>query len=299
LAAQFLGTLEQMHGVAGSILKFSNKREFKRLQVARQLKFLGEDNLKNESAVRNLLQMGKKGRAYYVNAGMKLAILPGVKCTVLGPPTLEQTKAIRSMRSQDGREFWNFSQFWATQNHALLSALRVSTRLPSRRYVGAQRIPPAARDFVSHATQIQADHMLGIVREIDKAMNNTSIILLLEVGKHKLLLPGDAQIENWSYALSNPAWRKLLADTNIFKVGHHGSRNATPKSLWALFGHRGPARAMTTLCSTKSGIHGFARSGTEVPRRPLVEELRKNSNFISTEEAGKDFCRTVEIDLRS
>ena len=44
--------------------------------------------------------------------------------------------------------------------------------------------------------------MLGIVRTLDQAMNNTSVILLFEVGNKKLLFPGDAQIENWSYALN-------------------------------------------------------------------------------------------------
>jgi hypothetical protein len=34
-------------------------------------------------------------------------------------------------------------------------------------------------------------------------MNNTSVILFFEVGSKKLLFPGDAQIENWSYALED------------------------------------------------------------------------------------------------
>jgi len=52
------------------------------------------------------MAMGRAGKAYYVNAGMKLSLLPGVKCTVLGPPTLEQTDQIRKQRARDPNEFW-------------------------------------------------------------------------------------------------------------------------------------------------------------------------------------------------
>ena len=40
-----------------------------------------------------------------------------------------------------------------------------------------------------------------IVRAMDGALNNTSVILLMQVGKKKFLFPGDAQWENWEYAL--------------------------------------------------------------------------------------------------
>jgi hypothetical protein len=43
-------------------------------------------------------------------------------------------------------------------------------------------------------------------------------------------------------ALSRPEWRSLLADVNLYRVGHHGSRNATPRQLWDLFKHAGSAR---------------------------------------------------------
>ena len=59
--------------------------------------------------------------------------------------------------------------------------------------------------------------------------------MLFEAGGEKLLFPGDAQIENWQYALSKPEVRALLKETTVYKVGHHGSRNATPKTLWKDF----------------------------------------------------------------
>jgi hypothetical protein len=118
-------------------------------------------------------------------------------------------------------------------------------------------------------------------------MNNTSIILLLEIGAKKLLFPGDAQIENWAFAFQNPEWMALLRDVDLYKVGHHGSLNATPKTLWAGFRHKGAHAApgrIETLCSTKAGSHGSKDAGTEVPRRLLVDELKKESEFTSTED---------------
>lgn len=75
-----------------------------------QLDFLGEDNLENKSAIENLMHMGKKGKAVYVNFGSDPQlgnVLPGVKTTVLGPPTLDQSADIRKQRAKDTSEFWH------------------------------------------------------------------------------------------------------------------------------------------------------------------------------------------------
>ena len=57
------------------------------------------------------------------------------------------------------------------------------------------------RWFTKRLDTIRGDELLEIVRALDQAMNNTSLILLFEVGAKKLLFAGDAQIENWLYAL--------------------------------------------------------------------------------------------------
>jgi hypothetical protein len=93
-------------------------------------------------------------------------------------------------------------------------------------------------------------------------------------------------------------WKKLLADVNLYKVGHHGSLNATPKSLWKLFDNKGSEHKhdrLETLCSTKAGKHGSVKSGTEVPRSVLVDELEKDSNFATTEDYKKTIFRDFDI----
>ena len=306
MTAHFLGALQDMHQIAGMAQRLAaSDPQLARSAAGKQLAFLGEDNLKNLSAVRNLMDLGRKGKAFYVNAGMKLnGLLPGVKITVLGPPTLQQSEAIRQERANDPSEFWQFRSLWASQRRTA-EAFRAGR--PARLFSGAAPLrkgahPPSARWFIAQANRMRAEQMLDLVRDLDSVMNNTSVILLLEIGNHKLLFPGDAQIENWSFALSKPEWKALLEDVSVYKVGHHGSRNATPKTLWGLFRHKGGAETrgrLETLCSTKSGKHGSARAGTEVPRRTLVEELKKDSQFASTEEytgAGA-MCRAFSISL--
>jgi beta-lactamase superfamily II metal-dependent hydrolase len=258
MTAHFLGALEDMHGVADAAKRMAADESLAGRQMRHQLQFLGDDNLKNESAVRNLIRMGRKGKAYFVNAGMKLKILPGVACTVLGPPTLEQSDEIRALRASDPGEFWQFRTFWASQN----LAKRPGTGRPLLPKAPATDPPAGVRWFINQSRQIRADLMLGLVRDLDDVMNNTSVILLLEVGNQKILLPGDAQIENWSYALSKPEWCKRLADVNLYEVGHHGSRNATPKRLWHLFKHAGPARKADRFTSSEEAEDSFCSEVT-------------------------------------
>jgi hypothetical protein len=290
LKSQYLGALEDMHSIAASIAHLTRTGVIQAgVERQNQLTFLGENNLKNLSAVKNLMTMGRAGKAWYVNAGMKLnGLLPGVRITVLGPPTLEQTQTIRKERARDPNEFWQFRSFWASQG---MAASAKTTTAGTNFFANHKALPrgsrsPNTRWFIERSRRIHAEQALELVRDLDSVMNNTSVILLLEVGERKLLFPGDAQIENWSFALSNVAWRSLLKDVKLYKVGHHGSLNATPKTLWKLFGHKGDKDTvdrLETLCSTKSGKHGSSRSGTEVPRAKLVEQLQKQSDFSSTE----------------
>ncbi len=155
---------------------------------------------------------------------------------------------------------------------------------------------------------MSAEELLAIARSVDDALNNTSLILLFDVGGKKLLFPGDAQIENWRYALfqapNSAAIREELADTRLYKVGHHGSLDGTPKTLW--YGFRGllapetPGRLQTVI-STLGGKHGKASRGTEVPRGKLMDELEAKSDLTTTQtlRSKVTFWREVDIDLAS
>ena len=77
--------------------------------------------------------------------------------------------------------------------------------------------------------------------------------------------------------------RKLLADVDVYKVGHHGSLNATPKrGLWENFAKR-KGRKLHTLLSTMANKHGHTASKTEVPRRTLLEALEAETSLQNTQ----------------
>jgi hypothetical protein len=107
------------------------------------------------------------------------------------------------------------------------------------RYGFGQESPDAWR-------RIEDDWLGGAGRlalQLDSDTNNTSLALafeLVESGR-VLLFPGDAQVGNWlswdplTWTLTSGGESRtvsshdLLASTVLYKVGHHGSHNATPR----------------------------------------------------------------------
>ena len=153
------------------------------------------------------------------------------------------------------------------------------------------------RPIIEEIERANAEEMASLLRTMDNVLNNTSLILLIQIEGTTLLFPGDAQIENWSYALFDAEnaveIRTRLADTRVYKVGHHGSLNATPKTLWKDFGKKAAADdasgRLISVVSTLAGKHGDARRSTEVPRKALVDELKAHSEFHTTQE-----CRSTK-----
>ncbi|MFZ4573519.1 MAG: MBL fold metallo-hydrolase [Phycisphaerales bacterium] len=257
-----------------------------------ELEFLGADNLPNLDAIENLATMARtKAGQRYVAFGEESglgALLPGVKVWVLGPPTMDQFADLAKQRRKDEDEFW-------LRAIGLLETIdRGAEANLFPRAKKFSNLPPEARRLARGLGSVRADQVRAIVRELDAALNNTSVVLLFEVGDQRLLFPGDAQAESWQYALRQAKvkgadvsgdLREMLKGVTVYKVGHHGSLNATPKSLWGLFRRRGAegrVDRLRTLLSTYPGKHGNPDEGTEIPRATLVEALRKESRLHST-----------------
>ena len=285
----FATGLRRMDAVAESAMRFA--AAMKRRPALRtsqgeeridELGFLGETNLSNKSAVENLMSMGSERRylSYGQDAGLRLS---GVKVHVLGPPTLAQFNKIRRQRDEDGDEFWMLraveqQHLTAAEERILFEEFELNQHDPSTVWL-RQRLQRAS-----------LDQRLEIVRRLDGALNNTSVILLFEVGPYKLLFPGDAQIENWEWALKEAPEKDdnlaLLRDVSVYKCGHHGSRNATPKTLWNNFAHRNTVPApdrLKVFVSTAEGKHGNENNNSEVPRRTLLEAFEQEADFFTTE----------------
>jgi glyoxylase-like metal-dependent hydrolase (beta-lactamase superfamily II) len=272
---RFARGLDQAQAFAEAVTDVVDERA---LGFRGDLRALALHQLANQEAITRLdvLARATATRGDYLVAGGSSgleALLPGVKTRVLGPPTIEQWPQVAGQREDD-------PEYWIRQR-GLLGRMLAAVNAPPE----TVRVAEAAKDtevdpgplrwIVERLRAAQTHSLLRIVRELDDALNNTSVVLLFETGRRKLLFPGDAQIENWSYALTSTtakakALRAALPEVDLYKVGHHGSRNATPRSLVSPW--TGRAKPLTTLLSTMPGVHGESEA-TAVPRTTLVDAL--------------------------
>lgn len=264
----------------------------------------------NQRAIAALDAMAAGERGRYLHAGSPLeltGIVPGMTVTVLGPPTIEQYPPVTREANRDP-EYWMLHlrrALQAAMPHGHPEPHRDSAP-PSPPGPGgatpetATTVPPGpVRWLVERLAGQQTHSAVRLVRALDDALNNTSLILLLEIGNLSLLFPGDAQIENWRYTLDqlgqNTDLRAKLAGIDLYKVGHHGSRNATPRSLHKLWVQRAPGTPrMTALISTRHGVYGTTPA-TAVPRATLLEALGQVADLYSTSDLpdGQLFCEVV------
>jgi hypothetical protein len=282
-ALRFVAGLTGGQRFAGELSALAGESGAGRRRALAQLAF---DQLSNEEAVTQLARWSENGRGEYLRYGDRSRIedhVPGVRVRVLGPPTPVQHPKVQHQDENDP-EYWLYRHGFLRT--ALAPALRpadAAVQAPEGEEVG--QIGPV-RWLIERMRDQQIGSLRRIVRWLDDALNNTSLILLFEAGSKRLLFPGDAQIENWEYALKHAPDKddvlRLLGMVDLYKVGHHGSRNATPKTLYDLWNQQATKdRPITTLLSTRCGVHGETEA-TRVPRSELVRKLRERTSLHST-----------------
>jgi beta-lactamase superfamily II metal-dependent hydrolase len=146
---------------------------------------------------------------------------------------------------------------------------------------------PAALEGVLRAAQ--PDVLLAMADALDGTLNNQSLVILFTCQGKKLLFVGDAQWGNWSYWLygkkvtgADPGItenaKEILGSIDFYKVGHHGSTNASPIPAVAAINKK-----CVAMCSTETGFpkakrpYGDPEKGTEVPRTKLMDALEKQT----------------------
>ena len=146
---------------------------------------------------------------------------------------------------------------------------------------------PSRLESVLHA--VQPDVLAAAADAIDGTLNNQSLVVLFTCKGKKLLFVGDAQWGNWAYWLyghgvkgADPGIsadaKKILGSIDFYKVGHHGSTNATPIPAVSAM----PSKCVA-MCSTETGFpsdtrtYGSIKKGTEVPRIPLMKALEQQT----------------------
>jgi hypothetical protein len=168
--------------------------------------------------------------------------LPGVRVYVLGPPQdlamLHKTTGTKDVQMYEvTAENFGFAS-------AALDECEPGTLSPFDAKYAREKLPERlAVSYDEEWRRIDRDWLLSASRlalQLDSYTNNTSLVLAFELKKsgRVLLFVGDAQIGNWL------SWQKvvfkdeegkkvnvsaedLLARTVFYKVGHHGSHNAT------------------------------------------------------------------------
>jgi hypothetical protein len=121
--------------------------------------------------------------------------------------------------------------------------------------------------------------------KLDEDTNNTSLVLAIELtaSGRVLLFPGDAQVGNW-LSWEGLSWtfgdgrrvsaHDLLARTVLYKVGHHGSHNATLRDKGLeLMNHR-------ELVALIPVDHEMAKKKgwSKIPFEPLMTRLAEKTS---------------------
>jgi beta-lactamase superfamily II metal-dependent hydrolase len=73
--------------------------------------------------------------------------------------------------------------------------------------------------------------LMAAASVLEQSVNNTSLFFVLDIGGVRLLFPGDAQYGAWESVRNDPKSLDLISDVDFYKMGHHGSHNATPMSF--------------------------------------------------------------------
>ena len=88
-----------------------------------------------------------------------------------------------------------------------------------------------AHPFACRSWPTSDEALLGAAAVLERSVNNTSVYFVLDVAGTRLLFVGDSQEGAWEHVLGDEASRELVSNVAFYKIGHHGSHNATPKSF--------------------------------------------------------------------
>ena len=235
----------------------------------------------------------------------------GVRAFVLGPPH-DRAKIRKSTPSKAHREVYELF-FGLSLEDSLLAALGAHDDAQARfrdpdeigrpfdrthrlkidevRKAAGTELGAFLRDHYDAEDWRRIDHDWlfaggSLALRLDSATNNTSLVLAFELpDKRVLLFPGDAQVGNWLSWHDPHDWkdaqgravsvtaRDLLERTVFYKVGHHGSHNATLRELGLeLMGDPGLIAVVPV-----SHQMALANKWDKIPLQSLVDRLREQT----------------------
>jgi beta-lactamase superfamily II metal-dependent hydrolase len=267
LNAADLNARNRAQEVVANALMLTNEKEMKTLHGG----FLGDPE-------RRFLPT--KPKADNNGRLLKTDVLPGVKIHVLGPS--RERDVIRDMDPPKGESFLRMrASFDANTN---LPPAPFGAEFRHDAYMGAGTFLATDREGIKRAGSLTD---LAVAVALDKAVNGTSLMLMLEVAGTFLLFPGDAQWGTWNAAMQDPEWKEMMKNVAFYKIGHHGSHNATPVDFVDEYMPDGICAMASTLTRTV---------WPDIPRMPLLDQLAKKNVNVARSDKPKAIGNTFVLD---
>jgi beta-lactamase superfamily II metal-dependent hydrolase len=247
------------------------------------------NNLTNAAAMK-LLHEGFQGRPIRrflpdkseEKNQFSLPALPGLEVYVLGPS--RDPDVLAEMDPPGAESFFRSWEIGATAPENVARPFHDRWCLDRAAFGALYGLEPNAvplNDAFPEASesklaQIFEEPAMELAARIEQAVNSTSLILLFHFGDEWLLFPGDAQWGSWKGILSNPNHARLLENLSFYKVGHHGSHNATPRSFVERFMNE-KVRAMLP--------YGTVAKWPSIPRQGLLTRLKQKKVLFARSDA--------------
>jgi hypothetical protein len=119
---------------------------------------------------------------------------------------------------------------------------------------------------------LDAEALLRAASVLERSVNNTSLFFVLDVRGTRFVFVGDSQQGAWEHVLEHPESRALVTGAAFYKVGHHGSHNATPKPVARELIHRGGV-AMVPVGTVKAWKDS-------IPKSEILEALHESGAHV-------------------
>ncbi len=277
--------------------------------ITSMLGFAGDTNLgaafaKTVNDSMEFVRTGTGGKTVYHSPGDLIDddVIPGFRIYVLGPPRSEV--ALKDVGSHESDELYKVAALLSRTADLHLKGVTDAGCDPDtpfdERYqqYGAKTKEaqyPRYVDPENDWRQIEFDWLNGsseLALQLDNLTNNTSLALAIErVADGKVLLfPADAQEGNWlswhdekmkwevidaSGVSQNVTAADLLSRTVFYKVGHHGSHNATAKGKGLELMTQAEDLVAFIPVDRAMALTRSPKDSWQMPARPLFTELLK------------------------
>lgn len=220
----------------------------------------GRSPVGNNAKALDLLRggFGDKERTQYLKAGQTLQDAGGIKGLTVRVLAPSNDPAFLSRMNPPEAQLYGLD---ANGNPTIDDLLPFADRWTSEVGVLDEDYQKLLHDQVAMPLQ-------ALALSVDNYLNNTSLCLLLTYQGKKLLFPGDAQWGNWQSWQDE--WDEILGDITFYKVGHHGSHNATPHEAL----EKMTSKSVAAMASTDT-VTSFNRGKFPVPYSKLVDAVKK------------------------